>query len=103
MLRSTHSVTSARQPLLVPMTLVINTGSSSTDEAKMIGTTPAWLTFSGMYVLCPPNMRRPTTRLANCTGMRRWASSTRTITTKIASDSSTMIAKTTHSLSWSSE
>ena len=42
-----------------------------TDEAKMTGMTPAMLTLSGMKVLVPPIMRRPTTRLAYCTGMRR--------------------------------
>ena len=47
----------------------------------MIGMTPAWLTLSGMYVLCPPYMRRPTTRLANWTGMRRWPCSTKTMAT----------------------
>ena len=39
--------------------------NNRTDEAKMMGTTPAWLTFNGMYVLCPPVMLRPTTRFAN--------------------------------------
>ena len=29
-------------------------GKYSTLEAKMIGMTPAWLTFSGMYVDDPP-------------------------------------------------
>ena len=42
-----------------------------TDEAKMTGMTPAMLTLSGMNVLWPPIMRRPTTRLAYCTGTRR--------------------------------
>ncbi len=42
-----------------------------TDEAKMTGMTPAMLTLSGMKVLVPPIMRRPTMRLAYCTGMRR--------------------------------
>ena len=41
------------------------------DEAKMTGITPAMLTLSGMNVLVPPIMRRPTTRLAYCTGTRR--------------------------------
>ena len=41
------------------------------DDAKMTGMTPAMLTLSGMNVLVPPIMRRPTTRLAYCTGMRR--------------------------------
>ena len=30
----------------------------------MIGITPAWLTFIGMYVDAPPYVFRPTTRLA---------------------------------------
>ena len=42
-----------------------------TDEAKMTGITPAMLTLSGMNVLSPPIIRRPTTRLAYCTGTRR--------------------------------
>ena len=46
-------------------------GISMTDEAKMTGITPAMLTLSGMKVLVPPIMRRPTTRLAYCTGIRR--------------------------------
>ena len=37
----------------------------------MIGITPDWFTLSGMYVFWPPYIRRPTTRLANCTGTRR--------------------------------
>ena len=41
----------------------------------MTGMMPAWLTLSGMYVEEPPNIRRPTMRLAYCTGMRRWACS----------------------------
>ena len=30
---------------------------ASSDEAKMTGTTPAWLTFTGMYVVAPPYTR----------------------------------------------
>ena len=41
-----------------------------TDEAKMTGMTPAMLTLSGMNVLCPPIILRPTTRFAYCTGTR---------------------------------
>ena len=41
----------------------------------MTGMTPAWLTFSGMYVEEPPNILRPTIRRAYCTGIRRWACS----------------------------
>ena len=43
----------------------------------MTGMTPAWLTLIGMYVVVPPNIRRPTIRLAYCTGIRRWACSTK--------------------------
>ena len=42
-----------------------------TDEAKITGMTPAMFTLRGMKVLVPPIMRRPTTRLAYCTGTRR--------------------------------
>ena len=40
----------ARQPVpsLAPSMFDSSTGSSSTELAKMIGTTPLWLTFSGM-------------------------------------------------------
>src|SRR3989454_1663612 len=41
------------------------------DEAKIGGITPAVLILSGRCVLCPPNTRRPTTRLAYCTGIDR--------------------------------
>ena len=44
---------------------------SMIDEAKITGITPAMFTLSGMKVLVPPIMRRPTTRLAYCTGTRR--------------------------------
>ena len=74
---SMNWVSERRQPSVeLPSRLVMSTGSSSNELAKMIGMTPDWLTFNGMYVLCPPYMRRPTTRLANWTGMRRWPSST---------------------------
>ena len=56
----------------------IMVGSISMEEAKMMGITPAMLTFSGMYVLVPPMVRRPTMRLAYCTGMRRCDCSTKT-------------------------
>ncbi len=46
-------------------------GISMTDEAKITGMTPAMFTLSGMNVLVPPIMRRPTMRLAYCTGIRR--------------------------------
>ena len=41
--------------------------------------TPPVLTCSGMCVLEPPYIRRPTTRLAYCTVTRRWPRSTKTI------------------------
>ncbi len=43
-------------------------------EAKMIGITPAWLTFSGRYCRVPPKTRRPRTCLADWVGIRRWLS-----------------------------
>ncbi len=43
-------------------------------EAKMIGITPAWLTFNGRYCRVPPKTRRPRTCLADCVGIRRWLS-----------------------------
>ena len=42
--------------------------------AKMIGMTPAMVTFSGRYCVWPWYMRRPRTRLAYWTGIRRWPS-----------------------------
>ena len=47
----------------------------SSEEAKMTGMTPAWFTFSGMYVEVPPYIRRPTIRLAYWIGIRRCACS----------------------------
>ena len=44
----------------------------------MTGMTPAWLTFSGMYVDVPPYIRRPIIRLAYWTGIRRCACSMKT-------------------------
>ena len=49
------------------------------DEAKITGMTPPVFTFSGMCVLEPPYCRRPTTRLAYCTVIRRWPRSTKMI------------------------
>ena len=62
-------------------TLAISVGKYMIDVAKMIGITPAWLTFSGRYVLVPPIMRRPTTRLAYWIGIRRWPWSMKTTAT----------------------
>src|SRR6266536_310668 len=53
-------------------------GRYSSEDAKITGMTPAWLTFSGMYVEVPPYIRRPTMRLAYCTGTRRCACSMKT-------------------------
>ena len=50
------------------------------DCAKMIGITPAVLTRSGMCVLCPPYIFRPTIRFAYCTGILRCAWVIRTTT-----------------------
>ena len=60
-------------------------GKYSTETAKMIGMTPAWFTFRGMYVDCPPYIRLPTTRFAYCTGIRRCPCSMNTTTTMIPS------------------
>ena len=45
----------------------------------MTGITPPAFTFSGMWVDWPPITRRPTTRFAYCTGMRRSPRSTSTM------------------------
>ena len=44
--------------------LAIVAGNARIDEAKITGMTPPVLTFSGMCVLEPPYIRRPTTRFA---------------------------------------
>src|SRR2546422_3381856 len=54
-------------------------GNASSELAKIGGITPPELTRSGKYEDCPPMTRRPTTRLAYCTGMRRCAPSTYTM------------------------
>ena len=54
-------------------------GNARMDEAKITGMTPPVFTFSGMCVLDPPYIRRPTTRLAYCTVTRRCPRSTKTI------------------------
>src|SRR5438128_11688290 len=54
--------------------LKMNEGKIKKLEAKMIGITPAWLTFSGRYCRVPPKTRRPRTCLADCVGIRRWLS-----------------------------
>ncbi len=55
----------------------------------MGGITPEVFTFSGRWVVVPPIMRRPTTRRAYCTGMRRWARSTKTMTPTTATMTTT--------------
>ena len=50
------------------------------ELAKIGGITPEVLIFSGMWVESPPNMRLPTWRFGYCTGMRRCARSTKTMT-----------------------
>ena len=57
-------------------------------DAKMIGITPAVLTRSGMCVLWPPYILRPTMRLAYWTGILRVAC----VMTTTAATTSTMIA-----------
>jgi len=47
------------------------------EEAKIGGITPEVLIFNGRWVLCPPYILRPTTRLAYCTGMRLCPCSTK--------------------------
>ena len=53
-------------------------GNARIDDAKMTGMTPPVFTFSGMCVLAPPYIRRPTMRRAYCTVTRRWPRSTKT-------------------------
>src|SRR5262245_4978604 len=48
-------------------------GRLMTESAKMIGITPAVFTRSGMWVLAPPYIRRPTIRFAYWTGIFRVA------------------------------
>ena len=54
-------------------------GNARIDEAKITGMTPPVLTLSGMCVLDPPYIRRPTTRLAYWTVTRRCPRSTKMI------------------------
>ena len=65
----------------------------------MTGMTPPAFTFSGMWVDWPPIIRRPTTRLAYCTGMRRSPRSTSTMnaTTAIIMTRMTSSVKALHS------
>ena len=54
-------------------------GKAMIEEAKITGMTPLVFTRRGRWVDWPPYMRRPTTRLAYCTVMRRWPRSTNTM------------------------
>src|SRR6185437_4501350 len=66
---------SDRQPCVARERLLkMNDGKIRRLEAKMIGMTPAWLTFSGRYCRVPPKTRRPRTCLADWVGIRRWLS-----------------------------
>jgi len=49
------------------------------QDAKMMAITPAAFTLSGRYVVWPPMTRRPCTRFAYDTGMRRCARSMNTM------------------------
>src|SRR5215475_12469352 len=62
----------------LPSSDAASDGMYSSDEAKMTGTTPAWLTFTGMYVVAPLYTRRPVIRRVYWTGMRRCACSMKT-------------------------
>src|SRR6476646_7423221 len=61
--------------VLLALNCVAMAGRYSSEDAKITGMTPAWLTLSGMYVEEPPNILRPTMRRAYCTGIRRCACS----------------------------
>src|SRR5918996_30154 len=68
-------------------------GNSRMLTAKMIGITPAIVTLSGRYWVWAWSMRRPRTRLAYWTGMRRCPSLMKTTAAM------TMIASTTNGMS----
>ena len=74
--------------------MLASCGMYSSDEAKMTGMTPAWFTFSGIYVEVPPYILRPTIRLAYCTGIRRWACSMNTTKATIATPTASTTANT---------
>src|SRR6516165_12096514 len=66
---------SDRHPWVARARLVkMNDGKIRRLEAKMIGITPAWLTFRGRYCRVPPKTLRPRTCLADWVGIRRWLS-----------------------------
>ena len=80
-------------------------GNARIDEAKITGMTPPVFTFSGMCVLDPPYIRRPTSRFAYCTVTRRWPRSMKmiaaTTTTIITSSSSRRMSPICPVRSWS--
>ena len=61
------------------MKFIIVVGILNNVTAKITGITPAVLTFSGIWVLCPPTIFRPTTLLAYWTVIRRSPDSTKMI------------------------
>ena len=74
--------------LLAWKKLAIVCGNAMIEEAKITGMTPLVFTRRGRWVGWPPYMRRPTTRLAYWTVMRRWPRSTNTM----AATTATIIA-----------
>src|SRR5206468_12128562 len=72
------------------MKLVTVPGKSRMEEAKIGGMTPEVLILSGRCELWPLYMRRPTTRLAYWTGMRRCARSMKMIAATTATITTTM-------------
>ena len=70
-------------------------GKAMIEAAKITGITPAMFTRSGRYVEPPVVIRRPTTRFAYWTGMRRWPSWTKTMPTITASATKGIITTNT--------
>ena len=72
----------------LPNNWAIITGHCISDDAKIIGITPAVLTFNGMFVDCPPTVLLPLTFWEYWTGILlspSWRKHTRTtITIRIA-------------------
>ncbi len=82
------------KPVTVP-------GKSRSEEAKIGGITPEVFTLSGRCELWPLYIRRPTTRFAYCTGMRRCARSMKTMAATTAIIRTTMkIATRMESSRW---
>ena len=52
-----------------PINIAIVCGKAKSELAKITGITPDWLTFIGIWELCPPYVFLPTTLLAYCTGI----------------------------------